>query len=146
MDPKKLYLAQTDTTVGFLSQDAKRLAAAKGRPAHKAFIIAVSSAKNLKNFVRVPKKWRKLVRQARRTTFAYPNGKAVRVVKNSEHRRFLDNFGWMYSTSANPSGKNFDEAWARQQADVVVEDKRGFFEGKPSKILRLGRTRVMRLR
>ncbi len=146
MDPKRLYLAQTDTTVGFLSQDAKRLASTKGRPAHKAFIIAVSSAKNLKDFVRVPKKWRKLVRQAKRTTFAYPNGKAVRVVKDSEHKKFLDHFGWMYSTSANPSGKNFDEAWARQQADVIVEDKRGFFEGKPSKILRLGRTRAMRIR
>ena len=146
MDPKKLYLAQTDTTVGFLSQDAKRLAAAKGRPAHKAFIIAVSSAKNLKNFVRVPKKWRKLVRQARRTTFAYPNGKAVRIVKDSEHRRFLDRFGWMYSTSANPSGKNFDETWARQQADVVVEDERGFFEGKPSVIMKLGKERRSKLR
>ena len=146
MDPKKLYLAQTDTTVGFLSQDAKRLAAAKGRPAHKAFIIAVSSATNLKDFVRVPKKWRKLVRQARRTTFAYPNGKAVRVVKNSEHRRFLDRFGWMYSTSANPSGKNFDETWARQQVDVVVEDKRGFFEGRASTIIKLAKKRKQKLR
>jgi len=143
---KRVYFAQTDTTAGFLSQDAARLAAIKGRDPKKPFLREADSLATLKNFARVPKKHKKLVRRARRTTFVYPNGEALRVVFDEAHLRFLRRFGWMYSTSANRSGEGFDPEFAKEAADVVVEDERGFFEGKPSKIVRLGKRRKKRVR
>jgi tRNA A37 threonylcarbamoyladenosine synthetase subunit TsaC/SUA5/YrdC len=146
MWPNKIYLAQTDTTVGFLSQDAKRLAAIKGRPANKPFLMEVASFEELKKRARVPKKFRRFVRQAKKSTFVYPNGQALRVVKEELHLRFLKKFGWMYSTSANPSGGRYDPKFAKEAADVVVVDKRGLFEGAPSRILRLGKSTKRRVR
>ncbi len=146
MNPKRVYLAQTDTTVGFLSQDAARLAHIKGRAPTKPFLITVATLAQLKNFARIPAKHRKRVRHAKRTTFVYPNGQAVRYVGEGAHQKFLQKFGWMYSTSANPSGGEFDEAWARKQADVIVEDNRGFCEGRPSHIVKLGKVKKRKLR
>ena len=146
MSPDKIYLAQTDTTVGFLSQDAKRLAALKGRPAGKPFLMEVASFKELKKRARVPKKFRRYVRNAKRSTFVYPNSHAIRVVKEELHLRFLKKFGWMYSTSANPSGGRYDPTFALSVADVVVVDKRGLFEGAPSRIVRLGKISKYKLR
>ena len=146
MNPNKVYLAQTDTTVGFLSQDAKRLAHIKGRPASKPFLIAVASLRLLQKFARVPKTYKNRVRRSKRTTFIYPNNQAVRIVQDTRHKRFLQKFGWMYSTSANKSGKHFDQTWARNQADIVVYEPCGFFEGEPSRLVKLGKKKLRRLR
>ncbi len=146
MNPKKVYLAQTDTTVGFLSQDAQRLAHIKGRPASKPFLIAVASCKLLQKFARVPTLYKNMVRRSKRTTFIYPNNQAVRIVKDHRHKRFLQKFGWMYSTSANRSGERFDEAWAKKRADIVVFESCGFFEGEPSRLFKLGKKRLRRFR
>ncbi len=146
MEPDKIYLAQTDTTVGFLSQDSAKLAAIKKRPPSKPFLVSVDSFARLQGFARVPKRFRRFVRYARKTTFIYPNAKAVRVVRDERHLSFLKKFGWMYSTSANESGKRFDPSFAKAKADVIVEDSRGLFEGAPSKLLRLGRRRLRRVR
>jgi len=51
--PYKIYLVQTDTTVGFLSQDAKKLALIKKRDPNKPFLISVDSFKRLKEFSKV---------------------------------------------------------------------------------------------
>ncbi len=146
MDPTKLYLAQTDTTAGFLSQDAKKLAEAKKRSSAKPFLIAVDSFATLKKFTRVPKRHKNLVRRAKKVTFVYPNNKALRVVKDRDHLTFLSKLSWAYSTSANRSGKDFDEEWARSIADVVVEDSRGLFAGRASRIVKLGKRRRGKLR
>ncbi len=146
MDPKKIYLAQTDTTVGLLSQDAKRLAKIKKRSPKKPFLIALVSLRILDSFVRVPIKHKKRVRRAKKSTFVYPNGKAIRLVDRGEHYRFLRRFGWMYSTSANESGKGFDRVWAQKVADVIVEDRRGLYEGKPSRIFWLSHRRIVKIR
>ncbi|WP_234697162.1 Sua5/YciO/YrdC/YwlC family protein [Nitrosophilus alvini] len=146
LDPRKVYLVQTDTTVGFLSQNRKRLSEIKNRPVEKPFLISVDSFKPLKKFARVPKKFKKRVRRAKKTTFVYPNGKAVRVVRDDRHISFLKKFGWMYSTSANRSGKRFEREFAFEKADVIVEDQRGFFEGKASEILRLSQRKIKKLR
>ena len=146
MDPRKVYLAQTDTTVGFLSQDGAKLARIKKRPVDKPFLIAVCSFALLQSFVRVPGAHRKRVRRSKKTTFIYPNGRALRVVKEREHYRFLKKFGWMYSTSANESGGSFDRSWASRQADIVVEDRRGLYEAPPSRLYKLGKKRLERLR
>ncbi|SMC09224.1 Sua5/YciO/YrdC/YwlC family protein [Nitratiruptor tergarcus] len=146
MEPTKVYLAQTDTTVGFLSQDSEKLAQIKKRPPSKPFLIAVSSLKNLQKFVRVPKKHKNLVRRAKKTTFIYPNGKALRVINSGEHYKFLQKFCWFYSTSANESGKRFEREWAIKRADIVVEDWRGLYESEPSKIFKLSKKRVVKVR
>lgn len=141
-----VYLVQTDTTVGFLSQDASRLLNIKGRPPSKPFLKVVASHKILKSFVRVPKMHRSLVRRAKKTTFAYSQEHAIRVVKEEPHREFVKKFEWLYSTSANKSGERFDYAFACSHADVIIEDERGFFEGRASPIIRLGKKRKMVLR
>ena len=139
LSPEKIYLVQTDTTVGFLSQNAKKLAYIKKRDPNKPFLISVDSFRLLKDFARVPNRYKNLVRRAKKTTFIYPNKKAIRVVKDEKHLKFLKRFGWMYSTSANESGKRFEKEFAYKMADVIVEDERGFFEGDPSRLIKIGK-------
>jgi tRNA A37 threonylcarbamoyladenosine synthetase subunit TsaC/SUA5/YrdC len=57
-----------------------------------------------------------------------------------------DRFKWMYSTSANESGKHFDEKFAKSKADIFVIDNIGYFEAKPSKIIKLYKKGLKRLR
>jgi tRNA A37 threonylcarbamoyladenosine synthetase subunit TsaC/SUA5/YrdC len=142
----KVYLAQTDTTVGLLSKDKEKLNRIKNRPINQPILREVDSLDTLKTFVRVPKKFRKVVRRATKTTFIYPNKESFRVIKDEMHLEFLQKFKWFYSTSANRHKEKFDISWAKSVADVVVEDKRGLFEGEASKIIKLGKRRCKRLR
>lgn len=146
MDPRRVYLVQTDTTVGFLSQDKARLNTIKGRNPNQPCLKSVSTCKELQRHARVPHSFKKRVRYAKKTTFLFPNGEALRLVAPGEHARFLEAFGWMYSTSANPTGKGFDLAFAKENADVVVENQGGFFEAPPSRLFQLGRIRARRKR
>ncbi|WP_457560632.1 Sua5/YciO/YrdC/YwlC family protein [Caminibacter sp.] len=142
----KIYLVQTDTTVGFLSRDFKKLNKIKNRPLNKPVLREVDSLETLKEFVRVPERFKKKVRRAKKTTFIYPDGNSYRVVKDERHLEFLRKFKWMYSTSANKTGEKFDEEWARSKADVIVEERKGFFEGEASKIYKIGKKRIKRIR
>ncbi len=135
MNPTAVYLTQTDTTVGFLSQDKSKLSKLKNRDENKEFIISADSFKTLKTFTRIPQKFKKMIRRAKKITIVYPNNLAVRVVKDPVHLNFLKKIKWAYSTSANESSKSFDEAFAKKKADVILYDKFGFFEKNPSKIV-----------
>jgi len=146
MNPNKVYLTQTDTTVGFLSQNREKLNIIKQRPVNQAVLREVDSLKTLKKFVRIPKKHRNLVRRAKKTTFIYPNKESFRVVKDEKHLEFLSKFEWMYSTSANLHSQKFDESWARKAADIIVENKQGFFEGKASKIYKINSLKIKKIR
>lgn len=146
MNPDRVYLAQTETTAGFLSQNPDTLACIKNRPEGKSFLISVDSLQTLKTFTRVPKSHKNGVRRASKTTFAYPCGLAIRVVKDEAHLQLLRKIKWSYSTSSNPSGKGFDETFALQKADAIVFTCKGFFEDKPSTILKLGKTTMRKLR
>ena len=146
MNPDLVYLAQTETTAGFLSQNADALARIKNRPQGKTFLISVDSLQTLRSFTRVPKRHKNHIRRAKKTTFAYPCGLAIRVVKDKEHLQFLQKLKWSYSTSSNPSGKGFDEAFSEEKADVVLFTCKGFFEDKPSSIYRLGKVKMRKLR
>ncbi len=146
MNPNNIYLIQTDTTVGFLSQDKIKLNKIKNRPLNRPVLREVDSLKTLKSFVRVPKKHKNRIRRAEKTTFIFSNGESFRVVRDKRHLEFLKKFKWMYSTSANLHGKPFDEIWAKHQADVIVEDKRGLFEGEPSRIYKLGKSKIKKIR
>ena len=139
-----VYLTQTDTTVGFVSQDAERLDAIKGRPPHKHYIRAVDSLRRLNAFTRVPPRHRNRVRRARRTTFILPDGRSWRVIRDARHRELIARLGWAYTTSANPSGRPYDEAWARAAADRVIEPLDA--PSSPSTILRLGHRTLHKIR
>ncbi|WP_458700772.1 Sua5/YciO/YrdC/YwlC family protein [Sulfurospirillum sp. 1307] len=141
-----VYLVQTDTTAGFLSQNPLKLSSSKQRDPNQKFLICVDSFKTLKNFTRVPKNLKKSIRRAKKTTYIYPNKKAIRVVKDEEHLKFLKKFHWMYSSSANKTRQNFDFRYANEKADIIVEDERGFFESSPSKIIKISKSKQQRIR
>ncbi|WP_169777922.1 Sua5 YciO YrdC YwlC family protein [Campylobacter curvus] len=139
-----IYLAQTDTTAGFLSRDFGEINRVKERPLEKPCLITTSKFSVLQTLVRVPSKFKNRVRRSRKTTFLYPNSKAIRVVKDCRHAKFLDMHGWLYSSSANLNGAKFHESWARSVADEVVDEE--FHEGAASKILKVSIRNIKRLR
>jgi tRNA A37 threonylcarbamoyladenosine synthetase subunit TsaC/SUA5/YrdC len=139
-----IYLTQTDTTVGLLSKNKEELNKIKKRELNKPILKEVDSLSILKEFVRVPKNFRKIVRRAKKTTFIYPNKDSFRVVKDENHLRFLKKFKWMYSTSANLHKQKFDKNWAFNVADVIVGSE--FKEGKASTIIKIGKRKCKKLR
>ena len=146
MDFNKIYLTQTDTTVGFLSQNKYKLNEIKKRSLNQPILREVDSLDTLKMFVRVPKIYKKIIRRKKKSTFIFPNGESYRVVRDKRHLEFLKKFKWMYSTSANLHRKKFEQLWAKEVADVIVENKIGLFEGKSSKIYKLSRSKIKRIR
>lgn len=140
-----IILTQTDTTVGFLSQNDKSLIRLKNRDSSKPFLKVYSSLARLNNSIRVPLKYRSLVRHAKKTTFVI-NNQAVRYVQDEHHARLIERYGWLYSTSANESGKEYDELFCRSHSDLIVEDARGLKPTPASKIFRLTSTQSKKLR
>ncbi len=142
----KLWLVQTDTTVGFLSQDGVRLAHLKERPVDKPFVRVAASFKVLKTISRIPKAHATRVRRSKKTTFVYPNNQAVRVVKEPRHAKFVKPYKWFYSTSANERSLAYDQRFAFANSDIIVEDGKGLYEGQASTIYRLCHSKIKRLR
>ena len=140
----EVFLTATDTTVGFVSQNAAKLDAIKGRPAHKRYIVALASFQSLKTRTRIPPLHRKRVRRARRSTFILPCGTSYRVIDDRHHRMLMERLGWAYTTSANKSGEAYDETFAKAAADVIVAPLRP--KAAPSSIYKLGKTRYKRIR
>ena len=77
-----IYLAQTDTTAGFLSKNLEEINALKGRAKDQPCLITSAKFDELKKIVRVPNQFKNWVRRAKKTTFIYPNNQAVRIVKD----------------------------------------------------------------
>ena len=140
----KVFLTATDTTIGFVSQDADRLTRIKSRPPHKHYIRAVDSLHTLKHFTRVPGTHKKALRRAKRTTFIMPDGNSFRVVKDPHHLLLLSRMKWAYTTSANRSGGSYDEAFAHACADVIIAPLQE--RSQASKIIKLGKHRRKRIR
>lgn len=140
-----LYLTQTDTTIGFVSQDASKIDNAKKRLSNKHYIRVVNSLKTLQTFTRVPQKHKNCVRRAKKTTFIMPNGHSFRVVKDTEHNLLLDRLKWVYSSSANLSGAEYNEAYAKEVAEVLVSFPLQR-QGNASKIVRLSQTKMKVIR
>ena len=147
MNSSLIYLAQTDTTVGFLSSDDKKLCGAKQRDPKQKILQVVSCYKVLNQLVRVPQKHKKFIRRAKTTTIIYPNELAFRVINNnSKHQNFLQKFHLMYSTSANKTKNNFNEKYAIENSDVIVYTKDAFQENKASSIYKISKTKKRRIR
>lgn len=154
-----LFLAQSDTTAGFLCVTIAPINEAKNSPKHKPLLCEVSVLGEIKKDSRIPKILAKQIRRVKKTSFIFPNRRAFRLVSrdfaaldstlNSRqipHFDFLKNLGRLFSSSANPSGAGFDFDFAKSAADVVVSDGRGIFEGAPSKIFRVRKNALKKLR
>ena len=140
----KVFLTQTDTTIGFVSQSAERLTALKQRPPHKQYIRAVNSLKTLQTFTRIPSIHRNRVRRAGKTTFIMPDGHSYRVIRDRHHLLLLNRLKWAYTTSANLSGCPYDEDFAMKAADVVITPLQA--NKKASTIYKLGANTIQRIR
>ncbi len=143
---KSIILTQTDTTVGFLSQDAQKLREIKTRQSSKPFIQVFHNFKTLQHLnIRIPHKRKKMLRRAKKSTFIVKN-QAFRIASYPLHSEILRNLEWSYSTSANQSGKNFERIFCEQKADIIIEDKNGLYEGRASKLYKINNTKIKRLR
>jgi len=139
-----VFLTQTDTTIGFVSQNAENLTAIKQRPPHKHYIKAVNSLQTLKTFTRVPSSHKNRVRRANKTTFIMPNTHSYRVVRDQHHLLLLNRLKWAYTTSANLSNFSYDEKFAKEAADIIISPLQERQEA--SHIYKLGKTAIKRIR
>ena len=139
-----IYLAQTDTTAGFLSKDFREINLAKNRDENTPCLIEVAKFSTLQSFVRVPNKFKNQIRKSKKTTFIYPNKMSFRVVKASSHADFIASHEWLYSSSANLHNQKFDFNVAKNLADIVVDTE--FCEKTPSKIYQISRRRIKKIR
>jgi tRNA A37 threonylcarbamoyladenosine synthetase subunit TsaC/SUA5/YrdC len=141
-----IILAQTDTTVGFLSADASLLEEVKSRPFGKEFLKVYPSFNAFgADGNRVPQKYKNFVRRSEKTTFIIKN-RASRIVKNNPHLQVLQKYPWLYSTSANKSGHGFNKDFCIQKSDIIVEDCRGFYETTPSILYKISHTNIKKIR
>jgi len=141
-----VILTQTDTTVGFLSQNESKLQSIKERDSHKPFIKVYKDFKALQeNSIRIPNRYKSRVRRAKKTTFVIKN-LAFRVAMDNLNSKLLQDNRWNYSTSANERQKNFQRDFCEQKADIIVEDKNALCEGEASKLYKLNHTKIVRLR
>ncbi len=108
--------------------------------------MCVSSFKKQKSLTRTPQKYKKMIRRSNKTSFIYPNKKAIRVVKEGVHNKFLKKFDFLYSSSANMSGKDFDTKFAYKKADIIVLDKRGLHSNQASKIYKISKYKILKIR
>ncbi len=138
-----LFLTKTDTTIGFVSQNSNKLNEIKQRPKDKKFIKALNSLDTLKSMARVPHIHKKRVRRAEKSTFVIKS-ESFRVVKDKRHLLLLDRLEWAYSTSANLSGKEYNEEFAYENADIIVTPLS--LNGQVSGLFKLGKRKIQRLR
>ncbi len=140
-----VFLTPTDTTIGFVSQNAAQLSCIKQRPSHKNYIQALPSLKALKSRTRVPNNCKNLVRRAKKTSFVI-QGISYRVIKNHPHTLLLERLGWAYTTSANRSGQSYDETFAQKSADVIVSFPHHLSPQRASRIYQLSPYRIKKIR
>lgn len=147
MDKNKVYLVQTDTTVGFSSSDDEKLSLIKQRPLTQKILQTVDSFKTLKENTRVPKKFRKKIRNSKKTTFIYPKTESFRVIeRNDKFYAFISKFKKHYSSSANLTGNKFDENFAKKSSDIIVYTKDGFSEAISSSIYKINKEKIRKIR
>lgn len=141
-----VILTQTDTTVGFLSQDSDKLYEVKSRSTTKPFIKVYN---NFKTFLlcgnRVPSAFKSTIRRSKKTTFIVKN-RAFRVAKTTLNSSVLNNYTWNYSTSANQANKNFDRYFCEDKADIIIEDKNGLHERSSSRLVKINKIKRKKIR
>ena len=73
-----------------------------------------------------------------------PNGDSFRVIRDRHHLLLLDRLKWAYTTSANLSNEAYNESFAREMADVIIEPIQETKQA--SKIYKLGKDSLKRIR
>jgi len=143
---QKIILTQTDTTVGFLSQNGTKLAQIKSRSPQKPFIKVYKDFKSLKEAkIRIPNRQKSYIRRAKQSSFVV-NQNSFRVAPHILNATILQNLHWSYSTSANESNKHFSRLFCEKKADITIEDRRGLYESNPSKLYKINNKKRVRLR
>jgi tRNA A37 threonylcarbamoyladenosine synthetase subunit TsaC/SUA5/YrdC len=141
-----VILTQTDTTVGFLSQNSQKLYEIKTRDTTKPFIKVYN---NFKNFLmdgnRVPKNRKNLVRRSKKITFIV-NNYAFRVVDTNLNSQILRDSAWYYSTSANRSKESFNREFCESKADIIIEDNNGLIENSSSTLIKINELKRRKIR
>ena len=141
-----VILTQTDTTVGFLSQNSKRLFEIKARENTKQFLKVYNSfSEFIADSNRVPNSKKRLIRNSKKTTFIIKN-RAFRISPLSLNSQILRKYKWQYSTSANESGKNFDREFCESKADIIIENCDGLSEQASSSLLKINNLKIRKLR
>ena len=138
-----IILAQTDTTVGFASQDDKKLAKIKSRHQNKPFIKVFNSL--LACGIRIPKSKKSFVRRSKKTTFIVKN-KAFRINLHAKNSQIFRDLEYYYSTSANEKNKNFDREFCMDKADIIIEDKDALHQNNSSSLIKINNTKKVRIR
>ncbi|WP_299549016.1 hypothetical protein [uncultured Helicobacter sp.] len=152
---ESIFLAQSDTTAGFLCESFEVLNRAKGRDTKQNALLTLDSLSKLKQLVRIPSLHKNRVRKSTKSTFIY-RGKnalnkhslAVRLVpkESCAHSAFLEFFLFLYSSSANAHKAEFDLNFALQKADIVVLDERFLSAQKPSKMYKISNSQIKKIR
>ena len=141
-----IILTQTDTTVGFLSQNSQKLSEIKSRPTTKPFIKVYANFKTfLESGNRIPNNKKNSVRRAKKTTFIVKN-RAFRVAPTTSYSQILRDSSWYYSTSANRSNESFDREFCESKADIIIEDFNGLVEKNSSALIKINQTKRRKLR
>jgi len=139
---KKLFLTNTDTTIGFISKSKEALDIAKNRAPNKKYIQALPSLKSLNK--RVPNKFKRVVRRANKTTFILNKNYSFRIIKDSKHNLLLNRLKSAYTSSANKSNEPYNYNYAKDKADIIIYPL--IKKTKASTILKLGKIKLKRLR
>jgi len=141
-----IILTQTDTTVGFLSQDKNKLFEIKSRSNKKPFIKVYDSLKTLNSSTcRIPNTQKNLLRRSKKTTFIVKN-RAFRIARTHLNSNVLRNNLWNYSTSANESGKKFNREFCEEKADIIIENIDGLKEDKSSSLIKINNKKRRKIR
>ncbi|WP_321777766.1 Sua5/YciO/YrdC/YwlC family protein [Sulfurimonas sp.] len=134
---EKVVLCQSDTTVGFSSQNAKKLQEIKNRKPSKSFIKIFKDLKKLNKLgPRIPEKFKNSLRRANKSSFIVKNI-AFRIANNSINSQIFRDISWHYSTSANETGKNFNREFCEEKADIIIENKDGLRELSSSSLFKI---------
>lgn len=142
----QVILTQTDTTVGFLSQNSNQLYNIKSRPQTKPFIKVYKDFKSfLNDGKRVENNRKNLVRRSKKTTFIIHNF-SFRVASPSLNSQILRETPWFYSTSANRSGEKFNREFCESKADIIIEDANGLSERNSSSLIKINKRKREKLR
>lgn len=144
-----IFLAQSDTTVGFLSKNKERICQIKHSPKNKAILMESCDLAHIKRISRIPTILKKSIRRAKKVSFIFPNNYAFRVVSedfSKSHYRFLRQFGLLFSSSANKNAMKFDYDFAINNADIIVCDNRGIYENAPSHIFKIQKNALKKIR
>jgi len=142
----RVILTQTDTTVGFLSQNQQKLKEIKKRSQTKVFIKVYKDFKALNTSkTRIPQKFKNIIRRTKKTTFIVKNS-AFRVSVSPLDSQVLRDLEWHYSTSANESGLDFDMGFCIDKADIIVQNKDGLHQKSSSSLYMINNRKRRKLR